>query len=215
MTIHLDPDAAVAHGSGSLVFNHPEHDKLLIKVFRSRDKPAKVSDYLRPTKRRFGAFREWYVEYEHYLRLLKRTGKCPDYLPRFYGFENTNLGPGQLVEKIVDVDSGRMSRTVSQYLRPPPCSVEELHAPLVELLRKIQRDGAVFRDLNLSNICVVMRGDTPTRLVVVDGLGEFTMILARSNFRWIHSLWMRQAKTKLETRIAHAQASVTSARFPA
>ena len=68
---------------------------------------------IRREKRRFRPLTAWYVEQDEYLALLNRTNAVPDFIAQFSGYCQTDLGLGQLVEKIKDDNSGQISQSIA------------------------------------------------------------------------------------------------------
>ena len=214
MTLDLDPRCYLAKGGGSLVFQHPERPDWLIKVFRPKRSPNRWRR-LRPMRRKYGRMHEWMLEYDHYIRTLHRIGHCPDYLPRMFGFADTSLGPGQVVEKVTDAGSPEMARTVRQYIAEggewPP-----LERAIERFFDQVGRDRVVFWDLSPSNLCVVAdRAGRPVRLVAVDGLGERTLIPLRSSVGWARAIWHAQSRRRFLAEARRAHAAIHGAPTPA
>ena len=192
--IELNSDNLLASGGGRDVYQHPHDQDLLLKV--NRNKPARPSlkAHFQIEKRRFGPYREWFVEHRHYIACLNQRGSGPSYLPEFRGFTDTSQGIAQIVEKIRDADSGNLSKTLTQSLQSPDVNISELTALIEQLFRDFGRDRVVFRDLNPTNLCVVRnREGRPSHIVVVDGLGDFTLIKVRSYFVSAYRKWHRGA----------------------
>ena len=206
--IELAAENRLTAGSGSYVFQHPHDDGLLLKVFKPGASKQSLKSVFQPEKRRYGRLREWFVEYHHYIACLHRKGRCPDYLPRFCGFTDTSLGPAQVVEKISDEASSSLALTMKQYLAAPDADTDAVFSLSARLFDAFGRDRMIFRDLNLSNICVVRDGGgTPERLVVVDGLGDFTLIPLRTYSDTAYRKWHRSAHAKFDRNMRNAIAA--------
>ncbi|WP_342069862.1 YrbL family protein [Yoonia algicola] len=196
--IELNPEDRIAKGGGRDVYQHPDDDGLLVKIYRPKPKRFRLGAYFEAETWRYGRYREWYVEYKHYIACLNRRGNCPSYMPELRGFCDTSLGLGQLVQKISDEGSPTLSTTLKHLKKLQEISFEEI-APLVEqLFQDFGDDKVIFRDLTPSNICVLRDADNkPLRLVVVDGLGDFTYIPLRSYFDVAYRIWHKDEKSKL------------------
>ena len=179
----------VAEGNGSLVYAHPTIPGRLVKVMKDDHAAERRGLLTRPQKRKFGAFREWAVEYDHYLTLIARTGGCPAYQAGFYGFEETRFGVGQVVEKISDEGSDDLARTIGELVKGG--GDKGVAQNLLDgFFQAIEKDRAIYRDIHLWNLCVVHRADgTPDRLVAVDGIGEFTVFPLRSYSNKAYRSW--------------------------
>lgn len=196
--IDLSAAAPVASGGGRDVYRHPGDTETLIKIFREarRSTAKKVTDVVRYEKLRYGRYREWYVEYEEYIALLARTGRVPDFIAEYRGFTQTSLGPGQLVESIRDEGTGDLSLSVAA-AAGAGVPIEMLEARLREFFAASKAACAVYRDLNTSNLLAVRdRHGAVTRVVCIDGLGDFTLIPVRKWSRRAYEIWHARASQR-------------------
>ncbi|SIT90555.1 PhoP regulatory network protein YrbL [Yoonia rosea] len=196
--IKLNPEDRIAKGGGRDIYQHPDDDGLLIKIYRPKKKRFRLGAYFELETWWFGGYREWYVEYKHYIACLNRRGNCPLYMSELRGFSDTSLGLGQLVQKISDEGSPGLSITLRHVAKQQEISFDDI-APLVDqLFQDFGDDKVIFRDLNPSNILVVRDADKrPLRLVIIDGLGDYTYIPTRSYSRIAYRLWHKHEKSKV------------------
>lgn len=156
-------------GGEHWIYQHPQFQHQIIKVM----KPAKKKHKLRrPAVRRFGQMRVWQREVAEYIASLAHNGVHCDRLVRQFGFCDTSLGPGMLVERL-DGPDGKLApqlHTVLQAEDTPVPFLEALRADaeaLFDTLRDIRVD---WEDMTPMNALVT--GDGSPRLVIIDGLGS-------------------------------------------
>lgn len=197
-TLQVSPDDVLAAGGGTQVFYHPENEGVLLKVFKPKRVTfkKKVTRILRPSKRRFGMYREWFAEHDEYIATINKMGRCPDFLPRFLGFTNTSLGPASMVENVHDAGSNALSQTLRDFIGTQDV---ELVKPLVDaFFDEIAEHRVVFRDLHPGNLCVVRdEQKVPVRIVCIDGLGDFTMVRLRRYSKAAYRSWHTRVHARL------------------
>ena len=137
------------------MYQHPEDPTSIVKVHRVLHGKLGPLRKLRPAARRFGPFRESYVEYKHYVSAMNRHGRCPDYLPEFRGFVDTTLGIGQVFQKVSDAGSEDLAPTIADEIATGRFDGERLISEVRRFFAQIKRDRVIFRDLSVQNICVV------------------------------------------------------------
>ena len=142
-----DPKLQLAMGGGRVVYQHPKVSTSVIKVLRLEAQKTTTLQRLRPSVRRYGYLREWYVEYAHYIASLNRGERCPEYLPRFLGFTDTTVGIGQIFEKISNEDSSDIAPTLSDLIALGNFDREELEEAVRRLFEALKRDRVVLRDV--------------------------------------------------------------------
>ena len=192
--IQLAGRAPMAEGQESLVFQHPDFLDVLLKV------PRRESRHLRnaakPGLKRYAIWRyrgliNWYREYEEYLALVARSGALPAFLPRLFGFSNTDLGPAFAVERISGPD-GTTAPNLQELARAGRID-DHILALIDELFDQLAESGVVTQDINAANI--VWSGD-PDRLILIEGLGD--RVLIRLRVFWTRARLYRLARDKEE-----------------
>ncbi len=201
-SLRLDPDAVLAQGLERLIYAHPEHSDALVKIFKPRSPIPKWYKIPRPSKRRFGVLRNAFREYEEYIAALSRLGRLPACLPALWGFAETNLGIGMVVEKITDAQ-GNLAPSLHQYIEKNGLSdtlIAEAHALIDELaaLRII-----ISSDLLPQNIVVGVDVSGKRKLVVVDGVvAEATLIRVKT---WVKPAFIYGIEKRRRRLIAEIQ----------
>lgn len=201
--IELDPEGYIAKGNGSLVFLHPTDPGILLKVPRDRRQKRlrrRISAVLRPGKRRFGKYREWYREYEEYIAAVCKAGTLPRCLPEPRGFVDTSLGPAYAVEKISDEGTGALALTVEAYL--DDFGSQDLEAALNRFFDEVERYRIIFFDLKLYNLCVIRDvSGKPVRVVSIDSIGENTLLQTRKWSARAYEYWLKRAREDFMDRV--------------
>ncbi len=117
-----------------------------------------------------------------------RTQKLPSFIARFYGFCQTDLGPGMLVEKIAS--GGQIGKTLLDMKRQN-CSDPRLEKLITTFFDDVVESGCVATDLRPRN--VVIGGDFE-RLVLVDGLGDSVLIKTKMHSRFLRERFYRHKR---------------------
>ena len=213
ITIRLRDSDFVAAGGGRKVYQHPERPDLLIKVLRperlaagtNRDKwLRRLARPLSRTHRRFGPYREWFLEHEEYIAILNRTRRIPDFVAGYHGFVETDRGLGMIVERIT-APNGAVAPTLRNVLGAQ--GEGACLAPLVDaLFDRVGAARAVLKDVTTRNIVLgVHPHDGSLRLVVVDGLSDPTVLRVKTWSQAAHRSWLAQRRTELLARVGSAR----------
>ena len=194
--IQLDPKGYVGKGNGPLVFNHPSDPSILLKIPRDRKRlklRSRITASLRPSKRRYGTYREWHREYEEYIAAVRKAGGLPQCLPQPRGFVQTNLGPAYAVEKVSDENSTEMALTVEGYLKD--YDAQDLRGVIDTFFEDIERYRIIFFDMKLYNLCVVRDASgKPIRIVGIDSIGEATVLQVRKWSSKAYKHWLEKTR---------------------
>jgi hypothetical protein len=177
--IHLADVAPLAAGGHRLVFQHPRRADALIKVLRpDPQRAANAGTRWRVAPCRLSrASLSIAKEVSEYLAAssLFRDQGLPAFLPRLFGFEETDLGLGLVVEKITG-RNGTLAPSLCQLITEGGMT-PGLRRQLDDLWRQLVESDLVFSDLNWNNIVVGQTSPAAEgRLVLVDGLGEKVLI---------------------------------------
>jgi hypothetical protein len=184
--IILNDQAPLAVGKTQSVYQHPGAPDLLIKV-RKLDRLQRNYDRklggLIGYKRRHGLYTTWMRELEHYFSVCLRLGYQPQFLQRYHGIIDTDLGLGMAVERIAD-RSGSLAPKLEAVVKRSGLTAE-LRAKVEHLARQVNELRISTNDISMTNIVYgwddVAKED---RLVLIEGIGVNTFVpLARySNF---------------------------------
>ncbi|MGR3660296.1 MAG: YrbL family protein [Paracoccaceae bacterium] len=172
--IDLSGKEPIAKGRKQSVYDHPDDPKTLVKVLTEGPEPRRLIP--RYSEFRYGSYRPWHREISEYLSLLNRGVHEIGRLSALHGLATTSHGPALLVEKLTGPD-GHLAPTLRQMIRATaPGSRERgsLEEEVGDLLDDLDRGRIIVGDLHPGNIVRAVERDG--RLVVIDGLGERTLI---------------------------------------
>lgn len=209
MTLILSTERPFAQGGNRLCFVHPHDAERCIKVRRP--------DFTLQDLRRKKGFPKALLPLSHFddnreefaviSALARHPGEAAfEHVSRCYGFEDTDLGPGLVLELVRDAD-GRISETLKAQIwfdgYTPDC--REAVEAFCTRWRELQIPS---RDLLLHNILVQRdaRGRI-RRLVVIDGLGSPNIL----PFTWLPAT-ARQRKVERKIANLHLRIEQTLAK---
>lgn len=206
--IHLVEETALASGSGRSVFQHPHMNDVVIKIHFASDKRRLGAFYkfFRPRKRRYNFIYNSMVEVEEFASVVAHNSIKPDFISQFLGFVNTTIGAGVMFEAVTKPD-GSLADTLLT------------HAELRGFESKIISEIDIFWDSvieyrvaicdsNLSNLVVTGGVETGYKLVLIDGLGDQTLIPLQSFSRRIHAARADRKRRKMKASYKHATTSL-------
>lgn len=220
--IRLAEVPPLAAGGHRLVFPHPHQADAVIKVLRDDAQQAKnaLKRWLVSRCRLSGAYSSIAKEVSEYLsaRSLFHDDGLPSFLPRLFGFAETDLGLGLVEEKITGRD-GNLAPTLTQVVARRGMT-PRLRRQLDDLWRSLLDSDLVFSDLNSNNIVVGhMPWHTDERLVLVDGLGEKVLIPVHGFIRVLRRKAclrkIRRAERRLAARLEQDAAASAPRRLAA
>jgi hypothetical protein len=185
----------VAVGGRRLVFEHPDDRDLLVKVLRPDRIPARVP--WRYRFKRYGRLEESMQEIRETIALWAAHGRVPKHVQPVVGFADTDLGFGLCCVAVRDPD-GRLAPSVAElvrsgrYDRTAEESVEEFKSWLVDA-------PVVLRDLHPGNIVVHEPEPGRPTAVLVDGMGERTLVPVNGAIPALNRLRKKRQIAKFES----------------
>jgi hypothetical protein len=165
---HLQP---IASGHLRQVYQHPEHADLLVKVMREDaidERWARAPWYRRLA--RTGPYASFVREFKEYVASRRYAPDSPSPLARIAGLEDTDLGLGQVVEKVRGADGG-LAPTLNAWVRRDGFT-PAMRAALDELLESLLAHNVIAGDLHAWNVVYGSDSRGGPRLVMIDGFGE-------------------------------------------
>ena len=168
----------LARGGFRDVFQHPDHDHLLVKIVRAASRPAPASGRSWTSAyRRYGLYTPYMREMKEYVAVYARFSGTPRCIQRCYGLVDTNLGLGMVVGKLCAADGG-LAPNIASIVQAQGIS-SRLWQSVGEFLEDIRSHGLVVNDMNPRNVVRALE-DGKERLVLVDGLGEKNLLPVRT-----------------------------------
>lgn len=120
-----------------------------------------------------------------YYRFLQQRNIDWLSLPRFYGNEDTNMGPGAVFDLIRD-DDGQVSKTLEFYLdnlASTPALVEPISQSLIRLKQDLLEQNIITMTLKPKNMVVQQQNDE-LRCLIIDNIGNSDIIPISSYVRF-------------------------------
>jgi hypothetical protein len=156
----------LASGKEKIVFQHPECDDLLIKVLQDR--------YLDDLRKRHSILHR-YLRFTRYSAIinevtehvaLREQNEYLGYVQNLYGFVDTDMGFGIVVEAIKD-RSGELAKTLKEIAEG---GISEVHLRAFDdLMKWLESTHVVVRDFRLKNM---VWNELNNQFVIIDGIGS-------------------------------------------
>jgi PhoP regulatory network protein YrbL len=174
--ILLKTTEPIARGELHDVYQHPDCDDLLIKVPRADRAAARwrPKRRWRSYRRRYGIYTGWLREIRECIAARARHPEHPPSLQRLAGLVETDLGLALVVGKVTGRD-GKLAPTLAKKVRASGLT-GELREKLAELAAELVARDIVIGDLHERNILCGVDAIGGERLVIIDGIGDKTLI---------------------------------------
>lgn len=179
--INLSEQGYLVKGKKRLVFRHPTEPGLVIKVFKKKSSKRRKLGIFNPLYKRFAYLSSLTREIREFL--YSRYEKCDPlvgYFADIVGFADTNLGLGIVMRAAVDID-GNLAPTLSNLIKQKKLTPQRI-ALLQNLFDRIIASKLVVGDLTARNIVLAHISEVGERFLLVDGLGDKTLIPLQ---RWL------------------------------
>jgi hypothetical protein len=178
----------LARGTTKLVYAHPFQSRHLIKVIRPDfiiyaqgcSRIPGTGKWLRQSIPLHQRYADFAIEVYEYLNIRSRSDEPVPCIQSIIGFTETDLGLGLVVEKLCDPD-GELAPTVASLVMAHGFT-EELIALWKVYFEMMLRLNVVSQDWHLSNLVCATDENQRRRIVLIDGLGDRSLLRLRS--RW-------------------------------
>lgn len=169
--IFLGEKDLLAEGGRRLIYVNPEDNNKLIKIVKQKDLDRK--------RRSLSFFKKWrndnsisentedFNAYKVYNRKSKEIFK---FVPRLFGYTETNFGNGLMTEFIKNYD-GSATMSLQDYLKKYGLT-HKIHLALKLLYKQLLKYNFITRELKDFNIVVKYISKNNLRLYVIDGFGN-------------------------------------------
>jgi hypothetical protein len=165
----------IAAGAERLVYQHPYHPALLVKVVDLAEMAGHLNT--RPLRRwrknhqREGAYRNHVAELAEYTAAQNAAaGRWKVPMARMLGLAQTSLGLGLMVEKITD-GRGGLAPTVEQIVRERGLD-SALARELDYFFDALADHHIILNDVSARNVVMGENADGETGLYLIDGFGS-------------------------------------------
>ena len=200
----IDDSNLIDSGTRRRIYQHPEDENKILKVFWEDQTPAH-----RRAQLWYGRFKSLLRfddnenDYLQYRRAMKHATHPLSGIYTIFGYAETTQGRALVGEHVRDADGGT-SVTLLNYLQDHgPSRI----FPLVDgLFEELAVNHVVARDPHLENILVRKLEDNALRLVIIDGLGDPNFIpLASISKKLNRKKLMRKKQTLIRKISAYAK----------
>lgn len=169
--IFLGEKDLLAEGGRRLIYVNPEDKNKLIKIVKQKDLDRK--------RRSLSFFKKWrndnsisentedFNAYKVYNRKSKEIFK---FVPRLFGYTETNLGRGLMTEFVKNYD-GSATMSLQDYLKKYGLT-HKIYLALKLLYKQLLKYNFITRELKDFNIVVKYISKNNLRLYVIDGFGN-------------------------------------------
>jgi hypothetical protein len=157
------------------IFQHPDDDRILIKVMRAKEiKDTWGRRAVYKSWRRSGVYSDLLRQLEEYFLLRVNVAGLLSSISEIYGPVETDLGPGLMVEKICG-PKGELAPTLKSILAGGDFSAEK-ERQLHLFIEDLNRYDLIVNDLNPGNIVYSEDRTEGGGFVLIDGFGDHGLI---------------------------------------
>jgi hypothetical protein len=173
--IELGQGQPVAVGHLRYVFQHPTEPDFLIKIMR----PDAIEERWTngPWYRRFSRmsyYNGFVREFKEYVSSIAASPSGVSPLARIVGVEMTDLGLGQIVEKVRS-DDGSLAPTLNAWVRIDGFT-PAIEAAMADFLARLLEHNVIAADLHEWNVVQGSDSRGGPHLLMIDGFGEKNIV---------------------------------------
>jgi hypothetical protein len=177
--LEISDELLVGRGRKRLVYVHPDDPSRCLKILNPQNTPTHIrgrkswATRLKPLR----CFDNNRVEFDEYRKLERRFSAIPDCFPAMYGVVATSRGPALMEDLIRNLD-GTVSLNMRDFVNRSGRNdevVSRLHPAMTHFASLLLSSQAMVHDLHPVNT-VVQENGASLRLVVVDGLGTYSLV---------------------------------------
>lgn len=188
--IELSQQSPLGQGTSRAIYQHPQFRDYLVKVFFGDD----ASPWYRFNRRRYGRCGAFIKEMREQLYAWKQYGRHPEFLQKMIGLCETDLGPGMIVEKVVEND-GRLGRNLLQIIQQGDFDNHK-RTMLGQLFDELAQSPIYFDDLKPRNLVWGATSGNRQRFILVDGIGNKVAVPIKHLLPRLHA---RQKQAQIES----------------
>ncbi|KJV35832.1 YrbL family protein [Luteibacter yeojuensis] len=172
----------IATGHVREVYQHPDDETLLVKVIASASIEARWNQA--PWYRRLarcGPYKDFVREFREYVTSIYVGDYATSPIARVVGLEMTDIGLGQVVEKVRTPD-GKLAPTLHDWVKAEGFT-EHTRAEMAAFYQRLLDHDTIAADLHAWNVVYGEDSRGGPRLVMIDGFGEKNIIPHQSMSR--------------------------------
>lgn len=165
----------IATGHVREVYQHPDDPDLLIKVISTASIAERWDNgpWIRRLARS-GPYKDFVREFREYVTSIHKGDYATSPLARVVGIEMTDIGLGQVVEK-VRTPEGRLAPTLHAWVQAEGFT-DRTRAALEEFYARLLAHDVIAADLHAWNVVYGEDSRGGPRLIMIDGFGEKNLI---------------------------------------
>lgn len=212
LPLRLKDATPLAKGGSRLVFGHPDHPNLLVKVLRPDGVMRARKSVFTPLAhlRRYDPYLVYLREIREYISGCAGPGGSPRFLEKVRGLVETDLGLGLVTEAALD-EQGRLAPTLAQLI-----SDGKFHGEAEEAFERFAEDllgcDVVISDLHERNLVYAMGRDGRKSFWLIDGLGSSALLPFKNWSHWLNDRSKRKRIARLRRRMVRRLETVPGAR---
>jgi hypothetical protein len=210
--VSLRERTPIAQGTRRVVYAHPDDPGLIIKVTRPDYLARRWTGTLswRQKRRRYRHLLPFLLEIREHMAICAAWGSAPRHIQNLVGFANTDLGFG-LVSEAARTASGAYAPTLHQIIMEGRFD-ERLATALETFRHDLLATPIVVTDLRPANIVCAEEPDGTPYFVLIDGIGEKTIVPINSFIGWLNrrykERWVRDFEASLEDLLKASRATL-------
>ncbi len=172
--ISIKSSGFIARGQTRACYQHPDDESRCIKIDAKKEGARKLT----PSEK----------EALYYQKIARLQPQFPyDAVPEFHGWVETNLGKGAVFDLIQDEVSGRVSKSLREYLEDfqEDEQIAKWDLALEQFKASLIKHCVLARDLGAHNICVKIKRDGSLQFIAIDGVGHRDFIPLVDVWPWL------------------------------
>lgn len=170
--LELKDRTPLTMGRSRLVFEHPDHSSLIVKVMRPDVVEARFGSgtawYKR--RRRYGRFVSYVREIQEYIAVQAAHGHSPPFLQKVIGLAETDMGLGLVTEAARDAE-GNLAPNLGTLIASGRFD-SAVRGNLDLFLQQILDCDVIISDMNVGNLVYAFREELGNFFVLIDGMGN-------------------------------------------
>ncbi|MDR2862976.1 MAG: PhoP regulatory network YrbL family protein [Puniceicoccales bacterium] len=202
--LELERLKPVAMGAHNFVFIHPDDPSLVVKVIKPamRYENQKKLPLRRRLFRRFKHHKDFLRTVTEHIASYVKAGPRPSFLQRFYCLIETDYGLASVTKAERDKE-GNFAPTLRRLLRDGKFD-DKAQAALENFFEEFLKSDVIISDIhNIDNLVYSYDEEKDTsRFIVIDGLGESTLLPFCAYFKIFNRLQKLRKIKKMRKAIA-------------
>lgn len=176
----LSETTPIAAGGRRYVYRHPDDPDLLVKIIQPKHRERMAARHGKSWKPvgRYRELTEFLREIHEHLAAVAAHGSTPPFLNEVAGVVDTDVGPGIVVRAVLGSD-GELAPTLRQLIAAGTFGPREQRL-FDAFIAALMASPVVVSDMRADN--VVLADGTEPRFVLIDGLGDNTLLKLKSMF---------------------------------